>query len=287
MRVIKHINNNAAVCIDDNGCELIAFGKGIGFPKIPYEISDLDIVDRTYYNVDPMYYEAMNTIPEKILDVTADIVEIYKTHSAEPVSSNLVFTLADHINFAIDRCKKNITVPTPLQYDVQYLYELEYNVGVEALKIIQKELDVHLPKSEASNIALHFINAGTVSSNLNQHTYIDRVIDDITDIIAQYFRIYIDKSTFNYSRFVSHLHYLLKRSEKGTLIATDNEKMFESISNEYHDTYEAVLKIKNYLYEELGIELNQEEMLYLILHVNRLCVREDCNRKSVTPTQDE
>ena len=42
MKVIKKINNNVAVCIDNDGHELIAFGKGIGFPKIPYELTDLN-----------------------------------------------------------------------------------------------------------------------------------------------------------------------------------------------------------------------------------------------------
>ncbi|MBA1393021.1 hypothetical protein EQ500_03915, partial [Lactobacillus sp. XV13L] len=41
MQVIKKINNNAAICLDQNQDELIAFGKGIGFPKTPYELTDL------------------------------------------------------------------------------------------------------------------------------------------------------------------------------------------------------------------------------------------------------
>ena len=46
MRVIKKINNNVALCLDNNNHELIAFGKGIGFPKIPYELDDLNKIDR-------------------------------------------------------------------------------------------------------------------------------------------------------------------------------------------------------------------------------------------------
>ena len=34
MKVVKKINNNVAICLDSNNCELVAFGKGIGFPKI-------------------------------------------------------------------------------------------------------------------------------------------------------------------------------------------------------------------------------------------------------------
>ena len=38
MKAIRKINNNVAVCLDAGGSELISFGKGISFPKMPYEI---------------------------------------------------------------------------------------------------------------------------------------------------------------------------------------------------------------------------------------------------------
>ncbi len=279
MRVIKKINNNAAICLDNNNSELVAIGTGIGFPKVPYDLNDLSIIQRTYYNVDSIYYDLLNTIPENILNVSIKIVDMYRSKTYEDVSSNLVFTLADHLNFAIERYHKNIKIDTPLQYDVQHLYELEYETGLKALKVIKKDLNINLPKNEASNIALHFIN----STKTTQYGgYVEAVINEIANIIGKYFNIYINKSTFNYSRFVTHIQYLLKRQEKGQLVSSDNKKMFENIKEEYYDTYQCVLLICEYLKEELDFECNEEEMLYLILHVNRLCVREDCYRKSIT-----
>ncbi len=46
MKVIKNINNNCAVCQDSTGREVVAFGKGIGFKKPPYEIK-LSQIERT------------------------------------------------------------------------------------------------------------------------------------------------------------------------------------------------------------------------------------------------
>ena len=43
MEVIKKLGNNAAICKDNSGRELIALGLGIGFPKCPYT---LDVVLR-------------------------------------------------------------------------------------------------------------------------------------------------------------------------------------------------------------------------------------------------
>ena len=52
MQVIKRINNNVAVCLDQNHDELVAFGKGIGYPKTPYELTDLSKIKLTFYRID-------------------------------------------------------------------------------------------------------------------------------------------------------------------------------------------------------------------------------------------
>lgn len=40
MKVIKRINNNYAVALDENGKKLIIYGRGVGFPKAPYELNE-------------------------------------------------------------------------------------------------------------------------------------------------------------------------------------------------------------------------------------------------------
>ena len=41
MKIIRQINNNAALALDGNGKELVVLGRGVGFPKMPYELTDL------------------------------------------------------------------------------------------------------------------------------------------------------------------------------------------------------------------------------------------------------
>lgn len=67
MIVIKKINNNVAVCRDNNGRELVAFSKGIGFPAMPYELTDLRKIERTFYNIGVQYLSLLNEIPYEII----------------------------------------------------------------------------------------------------------------------------------------------------------------------------------------------------------------------------
>ena len=54
-------------------------------------------------------------------------------------------------------------------------------------------------------------------------------------------------------------------------INTENGKVYEELKKQYPKTYECVKRIEAFL----TIELNDEERLYLILHINRLCSYED------------
>ncbi|GEL15142.1 PRD domain-containing protein [Pediococcus cellicola] len=274
MKAIKKINNNTAVCLDSQNHELIAIGRGIGFHEMPYEISDLSAIQRTFYNVDSMYIDLASEIPDDILETAAQIVDMVRLKVEAPINSNLVFTLADHIKFAIERRNKGMVITAPMQYDIQQLYGDEYQLGLKALKIVNQNLEIRLPSEEATNLALHFINAKAMTAKEIKNEENDDLISDITDIVSGHFEIYIDKHSFNYSRFVTHLQYLLKRQDQGVFIKSSNKELYENLVKKFPKTNECVEKIAQFLQDRVGFELEKEEKLYLILHVNRLCSRE-------------
>lgn len=279
MKVIKKINNNVAVGLDNNNNELIAFGKGIGFQKVPYELTDISKIERTYYGVNHSYIGLVNEIPEDIFDISAKIVEWAKTKLSKELSVNIVFTLADHINFAIKRYKDKMNVKMPLGYEIEHLYETEMMIGKKAVSYINRRKKIKLGKSEAVGIAMHFINAENQYTKDSEKTMDDdQIIEKITELIEQKLKRKINKKNFNYARFVSHMQYLLKRRQAQSTLNSDNDKMFVLLKDEYPETYDCVLEIRDYLKEYLNWSLNNEELLYLMLHVNRLYSREDCNR---------
>ena len=79
------------------------------------------------------------------------------------------------------------------------------------------------------------------------------------------------------------MKYLMKRENIQSQLSSDTEQVYQTVIEQYPDTYACVRKIRAYLQNEYELALNDEEILYLVLHVNRLCVREDCYRKGITP----
>lgn len=274
MKVIKKINNNVAICIDGNGKELVAFGKGIGFPKTPYEIHDMSTISRTFYGVDVQSLNLFHEISEEIFEMSAKIVEYAKSILLTELNGNIVFTLADHIHFAIIRYQKKMFVNMPIMYDIKHLYPKEMQIGENALQYINKCKNIKLSKEEAACIAMHFINAQSISRKTKDSS--NGIIEDVTAIIQDFFKITIDRNGFNNSRFVSHMQYLLQRRRIEQGVLSGNERLFTTMQHEYPKTYECVLQIKDYLKRELDWDSSDEELLYLMLHINRLCSRENC-----------
>lgn len=277
MKVVKNINNNVSICQDSMGREVVAFGKGIGFAKPPYEL-DLSQIQRTYYDVDQTYIEMINTISEDILEISSTIVDTAEKYLEQPFSSNTIFTLADHIQFSIERCRKRMNIKLPIANDIEYLYEKEYEVGKFALKLIRKKLRIALPRSEAAYIAMHLLNSEEKQRS-KERMLNDQVIRKAMKIIEDIFSFQIDQEGFNCSRFVSHMHYLFKRGKKQDLIHSGNGKMYSALVKEYPKTNECAEKISDMIKATMDISLTDEEKMYLILHINRLYDREDCYRE--------
>ena len=155
------------------------------------------------------------------------------------------------------------------------------------VKKTNEELDTHLPKGEVTSITMHFINA-LEGTNTKMHAgnienKISKVIFNVTNIVEKHFNFNIDKKSFNYFRFKNHLKYFVQRKEAREMFTDNNRELYESMIEKYPDTYGCISKIDNYFYQEYKEKCTTEELLYLLVHVNRLYIKEDCHRKGITP----
>lgn len=276
MIVVKKINNNVAVCRDGSQRELIAFGKGIGFPPMPYELTDLSKIDRTFYNISRQYLPLLSDIPLAVIEFTARMMDDIRGRLPYETSANIVLTLADHIAFSLERAKKGIYVRMPSVYEMEQSYPLEVCIGRRFVSAIEREFRVKLPKGEVQGIAMHFINArgGALDSAGGQddiQQQYDEILEQTTQIIEWELDCRVQRDTFNYARFATHLHYLLQRLFDAQHIDSDNLQMYRSIREEYPQVAACVDKIGDYYRSNWSVQLTEEEQFYLIMHINRVC----------------
>lgn len=272
MLVVKKINNNVVVCLDRNGAQLAAFGKGLGFPKVPYELTDMNKVSMTFYKLNYQYYQLLKEIPTEIFDVSAAITDKAQKLILRNLNPNMIFSLADHINFAITRLTKYQGMALPFSYDVEQLYPQETAVGYYAVKLINSRLDVELPISEVTAIAMHFVNSETTELVTNPKvTADDEIIKIATKIIEREFEITISKNEFSYNRFIMHLRYYIKRLNEHQQISKNNNlKLFNVMKLDEPRIYLAAKQIADYIDDQLGTVSNDDELYYLMIYVKRI-----------------
>lgn len=270
MKVIKRINNNYAVALDENGKKLIIYGRGVGFPKAPYELNENLEIQEKYYTVDSKYIELLDSIDDYIFDLSEKIVEIGRKKIHVELNPSIVFTLADHLNFAMYRYDNEIDMHNPMNSMIQVIYPVEASIGEEALQIINKDVGILFPEDEASAIALHFVNAENGINDMYETAHMTELINHILSIISKYFDKIPASEGLDYSRFVLHMRYLIVRRQKGIQLQSENGTLYEPLLNKCHRAAQCVSEIVKYLESECDWNLNEEEQLYLLLHVNRL-----------------
>lgn len=275
MKLLRKINNNAAVAQDKRGREMVVLGRGVGFHPMPYELTDLSVVYRTFYDVDPQYYEMLSSLPEEALMAAADIAEQAEIALQAELNPNLPFTLADHIAFAQEREKQGIRLATPLHYDVQHLYPREYELGLQAMETVRLRTGTALPRAEAVNIALHIVNAELEGSDLSSTLAAVEVLDEVTVLVERELGIALDLESYNYARFAMHIQFLVRRLSSGKVMEQGSGKMLSELSAEYPATYRCAQAVAKEIEQRHGWHCSSDEVLYLMLHIYRVQNRQN------------
>ncbi len=274
MRAIRRISNNAAVCLDGKGRELIALGKGVGFGEIPHEVR-IEDVTRTFYGVDDRYLALIEELDPRELEFAAQLADLARTQVSYELSPNLPITLADHVAFALKRAREHMVVSMPLAYDVQQQYPVEYHIGEIAVSGMEKTFGVHMPRGEASGVALAIVNgrvAATAGEERRERRE-ERAIESAVGLIESCFGIVVDRESFDFSRFATHVRYLLGRIEKGEPLETSMSALYPEISQQYPQASRCADSIAEVIARAYKSELTEEEKVYLILHITRVVDR--------------
>lgn len=274
--IIKRILTNNAVVIDDeNQQEKIVCGKGIAFKKRPgMEIDEMSI-NQTFILEGGGEYsrfeQLLKDVPLEYLELSSEIINMAKLEFAKKFKDNVIITLSDHLYVAIKRCREGMTISNPLLWDIKNFYEIEYDIGLRALELIKNKFHIQLPNDEAGFIALHIVNVELDEDNMDHIFQVTKVIQEITTIVKYHFHAEFDTSNVYYYRFITHLKFFALRLLKDNQFNEDEEnELLDVVKDKYCTSYECVLKIKDFLEKKYNYTLQEDEIVYLTIHVHRV-----------------
>ena len=274
VKVNKVINNNLVRSYNEANQEILVMGCGLGYKKRKGDEIDTALIEKMYKiddkSLDKKLTELIAQIPLEHIQVANRIISYATQTYGRELNDMIYVTLTDHINYAIERNEKGIYLRNALLWEIKKFYQIEYSIGIEALKMIKKELGVELPEDEAGYIAIHLVNASANLEDTGQAADTVKMIQHIIAIVKYHFHMELDEDSLAYERFLTHLKFFTQRAIKNEIYQPEDENFVQMIKNQFPGEYKCSLKIKDYFLKEYNIVLSEEELIYLTVHIKRV-----------------
>jgi beta-glucoside operon transcriptional antiterminator len=274
MRIKKVFNNNVSLVVDGDE-EKILMGKGIGFQKKVGDAIDESLIEKTFVlssNTHPLEQLStfFNEVPLEIVALTSDLIHKGRQLLGTHIGDNLLIPLSDHIWFALERVSEGIEVDYPLKWEMKHMYPDEYAYAKQALNEIEKKTKQALPPSEVVPIAMHFVNARYGANSYHQTYEMTAIVAKIKDVIHYHYFMDINEDSLHYARFITHLRYFILRQMAGETHASGDHLFDHMVKEKYPKAYSCAIKVKKLLESTMGWTVDDDEVTYLTIHIQRL-----------------
>lgn len=270
-RVIKALNHNAVLAVRENSTkEYLLLGKGIGFGKKVSEHIEPGEDVRIYSlqsdsergnaralvrDINPVYLEISNTILKKAEEEFGKI------------DKSILFPMADHIAFAVERIRKGEQISNPLTQDIQVLFYKEYKIAMLAETLLQQMEGISIDKDEIGYIALH-VHSSICDEKVSNAMQIAAAVRECVAMIEEEKGSKIDIQTLSYNRLMNHIKYMAARGITGEELKLDMNEYMES---QFPNSFRIADAVCRHLSRALRIELPKIEIGYLAMHIERVC----------------
>jgi len=259
--------------VDSDQREMILFGKGIGFGAKPGTNIDLTQVEKVFLPLSDLksrhFLSLTDTIPAAFFDISHDILTLARSLCGDKLNSVLLFTLAEHLHFAVERSRSGQTILNKLSWEVKRYYPQEYSVGLQARVQVNEKFDVALPEDEAVNIAFHLINASSQDDDSTAHQQVE-LVNRIADIVRYKLGKAVDTRSVNYMRFITHLRYFAERVLAGKIALSETEDFYQELMRHRPDAMTVAWAIRDYVQDKYQLTLPKDELTWLSIHISRL-----------------
>ena len=270
MNANKVFNNNAVAVVYPDGREAILVGSGIGFGRRPGDRVDERKIEKIYFIQDDLQTRFLqllkNTRPDA-LQAAEDILT-YARDQGLALKNQLILSLTDHICFALERQEQGISLPYLMMSETRLLYPREFGIGCWALSKIRELCGIRLPDYEAGYIALHLASAEMSRDDVYNSL---KLVNGVTEIIKETYGIRLNPDNLDTIRLTTHLKFLSQRiSQRAQWNDDDMDDIYQLLLRKHEKNLMCITRISDFIRNHFSYELNHQEKVYLVIHINKL-----------------
>ncbi|TFC39078.1 PRD domain-containing protein [Cryobacterium sp. TMT2-14] len=274
-RVVAHkvLNNNVVISIDVSGQERVLMGRGLGFQLLPTDTIDPAKVEKTFILDQGAGAEharqLLTTVPYSVIEAVTTAVDEAERALGRSLGRRLQLAIIDHIQYVLERMQKGIRMPTTSMPELRVLHPQEFAAATVMSQSVGASLQTALPEEEALFLTMHILNATRDEPNGTAALLFRRVQHVVTTVEGG-LGVKLDPVSPDYARFILHIQFLLQRLVAKAMLRGSDTSFFEFAKHSYPRSYAIAADIKSYVSAATGSDLTDEELLYVIVHVERL-----------------
>ena len=274
-RVSKILNNNGVIAINtEDNQEYVLLGKGIGFGKKVSQRFEVTEDTATYRLTEQTDRGSAKSLVQEMdpefLEIMAHELEKTKFFSEIKTSSDPQQFLAqlhqDHISFAVSRIRNQEQISNPLTDDIRVLFHNEFQAASVLRDILQKRMQITIDEHEIGYVALH-IHSAIEDEKVSVAMQTARAVRECIEMIEKETGKKIDVISLSYNRLMNHIKYMVARAMTGEDLRIN---MNEYIESKFPEAYMTAKKVCDMLGKSIGKELDEMEIGYLAMHIERI-----------------
>lgn len=269
----KVLNNNVVISLDEQGRERVLMGRGLGFQLKPSDTLDPAKVEKTFIldtGEDGERERRMLTdTPYAIIEAVSRAVDQAERALGHQLGRPLTIAVIDHVQFVLERLAKGIRIPVANMPELRVLHPAEFAAAKAMAESISAALDTELPAEEAVFLTMHVLNATRDEPN-GTAALLFRRVQHVVMTVENGLGVSLDVDSPDYARFVLHIQFLLQRLVSRTMLRSGDSSFFEFAKHSYPRSFAIAQEVKAYVMAATESELTDEELLYVIVHVERL-----------------
>ena len=269
-RICKVLNHNGVIALDMNDSkEYVLLGKGVGFGKKPGERFEQP-ADCTVYSIQETSSrgdasELIKTIQPEYFQM-ANLILNEAERQFGKIDRSILFPMADHIAFAVQRLQKGEQISNPLTEDIKTLFHSEFKVASRIRPILKKEKQVDIDEDEIGYVALH-IHSALEKESVSVSMQMAQAVRDCVSLIEDQRGIQINVMSLSYNRLMNHVKYMVARVLKGESLKVN---MNDYVQHNFPESYQLATTVCDHLSHALHKQLEELEIGYLAMHIERV-----------------
>ena len=274
-RITKILNHNSFMGIESkNDQECLIMGKGVAFgKKVGQTVSVTG--DARVYSLKELTdrgeaKDLIKSVSPLCLELANEVLDQAEEEFGK-VDRSILFTMADHLDFAVRRIQNGEQISNPLTDDIRIMFYKEYKVAGCIRDLLKEKLGIRIDEHEIGYIALH-VHAAIVDENVSQAMEIARTVRECICMVEEETGKSIDVMSLSYNRLMNHVRYMVARAIHGEKLKMS---LNDYMSVKFPGPYMTAEKICRKMEKSLKLPIPDIEIGYLAMHLERMMDREE------------